>query len=183
MKIHVTIGLPVLYSDIILLNADTIDGTMILHNKFNSDSRPNHKYLELFDCGTDTEVGRRFTRLWTVSASLTFTDSNALKFLLHLLNTLKKMTKTFIFSFVTSYSVLHYIHLKLSNMKNKMGCLIITYKHNLPEENNQERARSDTGYEKNLLCRWVASWHNYNVSILVYSTSLQKQIKYQMSIW
>lgn len=81
MKIHVTIGL--LYSDIILLNADTIDGTMILHNKFNSDFRPNLKYLELFDCGTNTEVGRRFTRLWTVSASLTFTDSNALKFLLH----------------------------------------------------------------------------------------------------
>lgn len=126
MKIHVTIGLPVLYSDIILLNADTIDGTMILHNKFNSNSRPNRKYLELFDCGTDTEVGRRFTRLWTVSASLTFTDSNALKFLLHLLNTLKKMTKTFIFSFVTSYSVLDYIHLKLSNMKNKMGCLLPT---------------------------------------------------------
>lgn len=124
MKIHVTIGL--LYSDIILLNANTIDGTMILHNKFNSDSRPNRKYLELFDCGTNTEVGRRFTRLWTVSASLTFTDSNALKFLLHLLNTLKKMTKTFIFSFVTSYSLLHYIHLKLSNMKNKMGCLLPT---------------------------------------------------------
>lgn len=141
----------------------------------------NRKYLELFDCGTDTEVGRRFTRLWTVSASLTFTDSNALKFLLHLLNTLKKMTKTFIFSFVTSYSVLDYIHLKLSNMKNKMGCLLptsITYL-----KKTIERARSDTGYEKNLLCRWVASWHNYNVSILVYSTSLQKQIKYQMSIW
>lgn len=91
MKIHVTIGL--LYSDIILLNANSIDGATILHNKFNSDSRPNRKYLELFDCGTNTEVGCRFTRLWTVSASLTFTDSNALKFLLHLLNTLKKMTQ------------------------------------------------------------------------------------------
>lgn len=87
--------LGLVHSDITLLSQLMVPKHYLKTITASSDYRPHRKYLELFDCGTDTEVGRRFTRLWTVSASLTFTDSNALKFLLHLLSTLKKSQRHF----------------------------------------------------------------------------------------